>query len=156
MSDDLDNPEDQKDFMAKIKKGQKIYQYVTKDSKNNIKQNSKYYDKFVNEKPSKKNIKDKQSKTNYVEQYHKRVNSNINNNINNLNYSIKREVEENKEKYMHNKTRSDIINYDYLFAIYKEMDKNNNLKNSVNNNSKVHHAKNQSMDNYLYNSIKEE
>ena len=158
MSNNFENSEDKKEFISKVKKGQKIYQYITKD-KNNLKHNSNYYNKFINTNDSKKNIKEKKPKTNYVEQYHKRVNSTINNNLNkfnHINYSNKKEMEDSQEKYKHNKTRSDMINYDYLFSIYNEMNKNNNLINSVSKSPKKRHAKNQSMDNYFQTSIKEE
>ena len=61
-----------------------------------------------------------------------------------------------KEK-KNNKTRSDIINYDYVLSIYKEINKNNdNLMNSISRTNKKFHAKNQSMDNFLQTSVKEE
>ena len=82
------------------------------------------------------------------------MNSNINCNvIKNLNNNNKKE---NKEQNKHNYTKSDIINYDYVFSIYNEINKNKNTENSILRNNKKFHAKHQSMDTYLENDIREE
>ena len=155
MSNDFENPEDKKELISKVKKGQKIYQYVINENKL-ITTNTINYNKYVRGKGNKKNKTMKKEKTNYVQQYHKKINSNINNNTLNINNANKKD--EFKEQNKHIKTKSDIINYDYLFSIYNEMNKNKNNDNIFNQNLnyKKHHAKHQSMEGFLGNNIKEE
>ena len=163
MSNDYENIEDKKELISKVKKGRKIYQFVVND-KSDIKKNNNYYNKYVNNIDNKKKSNnDKKIKTNYVEQYHKKINSNINNNnnnnYNNLYYINKKEIEDNKDKdrNKHNKNRSDLVNYDYVFSIYNELNKNKNNDNIMNtiSTTKKFRPKHQSMD-FLQNSKKEE
>ena len=86
------------------------------------------------------NYIEKKPKTNYSNQYHKKLNSNISNNNN---YSNKKEVELNQKKYKHNKNKSDMINYDYVFSVYNDLC-NNPAK-------KPFHNKNQSTGKYQTN-----
>ena len=155
MSNDFEKPEDKNELISKIKKGQKIYQYVISDNKPKTSKKIDY-SKFIQGNANEKNINDKnkKEKTNYTQQYHKKMNSNINCNvIKKLNNNNKKE---NKEQSKHNYTKSDIINYDYVFSIYNEINKNKNSDNSISRNNKKFHEKHQSMDTYLENDIREE
>ena len=163
MSNEYEDIEDKEELISKVKKGKKIYQIIVND-KTDIKKNNNIkkvnYNKFVNASEHKKNKNIvKRNKTNYVEQYHKRVNSNTTNNVSyNVNNINKRKLEENKDKHNHIKTKSDIVNYDYLFSIYNELNNNKNDKviiSSLQKNPKKFHSKYQSMDNSPRNSIKE-
>ena len=146
MSNDFENPYDTNKLIAKVKKGQKIYQSVINDKPSNEKSNlSKTinYNKYVN--PTQQNqikssyaIVEKKPKTNYAQQYHKKINSNVNNNYN----TNKKEVELSQKKYKHNKNKSDIINYDYVFSVYNNSNKSKN--NSISKTVKPFHSKNQS------------
>ena len=146
MSNDFENPNDTNKLIAKVKKGQKIYQSVINDKPSNEKNNfSKTinYSKYINStqhKQIKNNniIKEKKPKTNYVQQYHKKLNSSINNNY----CTNKKEAELGQKKFKHNKNKSDLIDYDYVFSVYNESNKSKN--NSVSKNAKPFHSKNQS------------
>ena len=152
ISNEFENPEDKKELISKVKNGQKIYQLVLNDRVNLTNSNINY-NKNIKKMENKNNIKkDKKEKTNYVRQYHKRINSNTKNHASNN--SKKKYISDNKEKNKHSKTRSDIINYDYLFSIYNEINKKND--NLIKRNKKKFNTKNQSMDHFLQESIKEE
>jgi len=152
MSNDFENPNDTNKLIAKVKKGQKIYQSVINDKPSNEKNNfSKTinYSKYINStqhKQIKNNnaIKEKKPKTNYVQQYHKKLNSSINNNY----YTNKKEAELGQKKFKHNKNKSDLIDYDYVFSVYNESNKGKN--NSVSKNEKSFHSKNQSTGGIYY------
>ena len=153
MSNDFENPEDAKEFISKVKQGQKIYQLVVNDKKN-------YLNKFINVKDKKNNInhyKDKKEKTNYVQQYHKKLNSSNNNNINYLNYSNRKDVENNLEMSGYPK-KSDLIDYNYLFSIYNKM--NNNIDDDISSLTISHRKVNprhQSIDNnYLQTTVRKD
>jgi hypothetical protein len=144
MSNDFENPKDTNKLIAKVKKGQKIYQSVINDKPSNENNNlSKTinYNKYANQTQHKqiKNstiITEKKPKTNYAQQYHKKINSNINNNY----CTNKKETELSPKKNRHNKIKSDMINYDYVFSVYNDSNKNNSLSKKV----KPFHSKNQS------------
>ena len=102
-------------------------------------------------------IKDKKEKINYVQQYHKKLNSSNNNNINYLNYSNRKEKENNLEMSGYPK-KSDLIDYNYLFSIYNKM--NNNIDDDISsltiNHRKVN-PRHQSIDNnYLQTTVKKD
>ena len=116
---------------------QKVLNKETKILKNNNKYVSTFEHKKVKDN---NNYIEKKPKTNYSHQYHKKINSNISNNNNYLN---KKEVELNQKKYKHNKNKSDIINYDFVFSVYNDFN-NNPAKKSF-------HNKNQSTGKYQTN-----
>ena len=116
-------------------------QKVLNKDKNLLKNNNKCVSAFENKKvKDNNNYIEKKPKTNYSHQYHKKINSNINNNNN---YSNKKEIELNQKKYKHNKNKSDMINYDYVFSVYNDLC-NNPVK-------KPFHNKNQSTGKYQTN-----
>ena len=161
MSNDFENPKDTKKLIEKVKKGQKIYQYVVNDKfgvqKNNLKKSSNYYNKYINAKEHKKiknNSLEKKKEANYVEQYHKKVNSNINNNHSNLYSSIKKENEASQKKNTHYRNKTDTINYDYVFYIYSEL--NNKKVNPFSRTVNPFHFKNQSIGHYTSHFDKDE
>ena len=138
-----------------IKKGQKIYQSVINDKPSNERNNlsktinySKNTNLAQNKQIKKSNIiAEKKPKTNYAQQYHKRINSNINNNY----CTNRRETELNQKKYKHNKNKSDMINYDYVFSVYNDSNKNNSISKKV----KPSHSKNQSTGGNYYQTYRE-
>ena len=116
-------------------------QKVLNKDKNILKNNNKCMSTFEHKKvKDNNNYIEKKPKTNYSNQYHKKLNSNISNNNN---YSNKKEVELNQKKYKHNKNKSDMINYDYVFSVYNDLC-NNPAK-------KPFHNKNQSTGKYQTN-----
>ena len=155
MSNDFENPNDTNKLIAKVKKGQKIYQSVINDKPSNERNNlsktinySKNTNLAQNKQIKKSNIiAEKKPKTNYVQQYHKRINSNINNNY----CTNRRETELNQKKYKHNKNKSDMINYDYVFSVYNDSNKNNSISKKV----KPSHSKNQSTGGNYYQTYRE-
>ena len=146
MSNNYELPEEKNKLLSKVKKGQKIYQNEVNDI---IKTN--YLNKFVNAKEKRDNNnninKDKKDNLNYSVKNHKRVKSNCKNNLNNSNNSI--------EHKGHYKTRSDLIYYDYLLSVCKEI-KNNDDNNYIINSNPKNYMRYASMDNSLQSTIKEE
>ena len=155
MSNDFENPNDTNKLIAKVKKGQKIYQSVINDKPSNERNNlsktinySKNTNLAQNKQIKKSNIiAEKKPKTNYAQQYHKRINSNINNNY----CTNRRETELNQKQYKHNKNKSDMINYDYVFSVYNDSNKNNSISKKV----KPSHSKNQSTGENFYQTYRE-
>ena len=133
VNNDFENPNN-------IKKSNDKQKVLNKD-KNILKNNKKFVSTFENKKAKdNNNYIEKKPKTNYSNQYHKRINSNINNSNN---YSNKKEAELNQNKCKHNRNKSDIINYDYVFSVYNDLC-NNPAK-------KAFHNKNQSTGKYQTN-----
>jgi hypothetical protein len=133
VNNDFENPN-------KINKTNDKQKVLNKD-KNILKNNKKFVSTFENKKvKDNNNYIEKKPKTNYSNQYHKRINSNINNSNN---YSNKKEAELNQNKCKHNRNKSDIINYDYVFSVYNDLC-NNPAK-------KTFHNKNQSTGKYQTN-----
>ena len=157
MSNDFENPNDTNKLIAKVKKGQKIYQSVIYDKPTNEKNNlSKTinYNKYANATKNKQTknssiITEKKPKTNYAQQYHKKINSSINNNY----CTNKKEAEPNQKQYKHSKNKSDMINYDLVFSVYNDSNKSKN--NSVSKKAKSFHFKNQSTGGNYYQTYRE-